>query len=76
MDTRLARNVTENQLTHKPSKRDLVWSESNLRESEATDRMNSVEGEMLFKNYLRIDNTSLLAPEVAARICKEFGLEA
>lgn len=76
LDTRLARNVTENRLTHKPSKRDLVWSESNLRESEATDRMNSVEGEMLFKNYLRIDNTSLLAPEVAARICKEFGLEA
>ncbi len=74
-ETRLARNVSENRLAHKPSKRDLVWSERNLRESEATDRMNSMEGEMQFKNYLRIDTTSLSAAEVAECICKRFGLD-
>jgi len=73
-ETRLARNVTENRLAHKSSKRDLVRSENDLRESEVADRMNSQEGEMAFENYLRVDSTALSADEVADRICDAFGL--
>lgn len=35
MTTRLRRNRTEEHLAHKPSKRDLEWSETNVREMEA-----------------------------------------
>ncbi|WP_248124689.1 hypothetical protein [Micrococcus lacusdianchii] len=35
MTTRLRRNRTEEHLAHKPSKRDLEWSEANVREMEA-----------------------------------------
>lgn len=44
LDTRLARNRTEQRLLHKASKRDLEWSDDNVREMEAEWVMTSVEG--------------------------------
>ncbi|MFN3188648.1 MAG: shikimate kinase [Candidatus Paceibacteria bacterium] len=69
-DTRLERNKTEHRLHHKPSKRDIKWSESNLLKAEKEVRMNSKEGEIKSTDYIRINNTKL-APEVVAKMIKD-----
>ena len=75
LDTRLARNRTEHRLAEKKSKRNLDWSELNVRELEAEFRMTSTPGldapaERLLTQWphLVIDNTELQADEVAERI--------
>ena len=73
---RLVRNKSENRLLHKESKRDLAWSEAEMRKTSAKYRLNSYEGETLpFQNYLKIDNTHLPPDEVASRSCEHFGIE-
>jgi len=72
-DERLRRNSTENRLAHKPSKRDLAWSEQDLRNSTQQHRLNSEPGEITEKNYLRLDNTRLSAESAAEMICERFG---
>lgn len=72
IETRLERNRTENRLLHKPSKRDLAFSERNVAASHEKYRLNSLPGEMPEENYLRIDNTDLSAEEVARRIYERF----
>jgi len=71
---RIERNKTEHRLAHKPSKRDVVWSESNLLNSVDNHRLNSREGEIQEENYLRIDNTNLGPEDVALEIKKRFDL--
>lgn len=68
LDIRLRRNATENRLTHKPSKRDLAFSEANVIRATEEHRLNSVEGEIPSPCYLRIDNSDLSAEAVAQRI--------
>lgn len=75
LDTRLARNRTEHRLAEKKSKRDLEWSDANVRGMEADYRMSSVPGldapgERLLAQWphLVLDNTDLPADEVADRI--------
>jgi hypothetical protein len=75
LDERLKRNRTENRLAHKPSKRDLAWTDANVREMDAKYRLNSEDGEIVQPNYMRIDNTDLSPAEVAARIMTRFDLE-
>ena len=67
---RLERNKTENRLNNKESKRDLAVSEDRMLREETKYRVVSNEGEIPFKNYLRIDNTNL-EPDVVAKIIKE-----
>ena len=74
-DLRIERNKTENRLAHKASKRDLVQSEALFRELESMWRLNSNPGEVLFDDYLKIDNTNLTPEDAAAQICAAFGLE-
>jgi hypothetical protein len=74
LDERLERNKTPNRLEHKPFKRDLVWSENDLRRSMEKHRMNSLEGEIKHPNYLRINNTNLNPEEVANMIKDTFQL--
>ena len=75
-EERLVRNKSENRLLHKESKRDLAWSEAEMRKTSEKYRLNSYEGETLpFENYLKIDNTHLPPDEVAHRICEHFGIE-
>lgn len=76
VEERLRRNRTANRLEHKASKRDLEWSEKDLLKSIEKHRFNSKpgEGERIFKNYLRIDNTNLLPEEVAKIIKEKFNL--
>lgn len=71
---RLKRNTSENRLKYKPSKRDLDFSEKLLRVDDQNYRCESYEGEIPFKNYLRIENTNLTAETVAKMIQEEFSL--
>lgn len=75
LDTRLVRNRTEHRLAEKKSKRDVEWSDENVRQLEANHRMTSepgrdAPGERLLARwpYLLVDNTDLPADEVADRV--------
>ena len=67
---RLERNISENRLKNKPSKRDIDWSNKRLIDDDNNHRLVSFEGEIPFDNYLRIDNSNLSAKE-AAKIIKD-----
>ena len=69
-EIRLKRNVSENRLKNKASKRDIELSNQRLIDDDQHHRCVSYEGEITFENYLRIDNSDL-APDAAARLIKE-----
>ncbi len=74
-EERLARNKSENRLANKESKRNLEWSEREMRKTSKKHRLNSREGEILpFESYLKIDNTNLAPNEVAKMIKERFGI--
>ena len=69
-EIRLQRNVTENRLRNKPSKRDIETSNQRLLNDDSNHRCVSREGEITFENYLRIENADK-GPETVARMIKE-----
>ena len=69
-EVRLKRNVTENRLRHKASKRDIEISNQRLINDDLNHRCVSYEGEITFSNYLRIENVDK-TPEEVARLIKE-----
>jgi shikimate kinase len=69
-EVRLARNVTENRLTHKASKRNIEASNKWLLEADVEYRCVSNAGEIPSENYIRIDNTDI-TPDVAAKMIKD-----
>ncbi len=73
-EERIKRNKTEHRLEHKPTKRDIAWSENEVKKSNVNHRLNSQEGEIKEKNYIRIDNTKLEASVVAQKIKTVFNL--
>ena len=73
-DVRLQRNVSENRLKNKPSKRDTAASNRRLITDDAQHRMESYDGEVPFENYIRIDNTDLSPENAARRIKAHFNL--
>ena len=74
-EERLIRNRSENRLLHKESKRNLEWSEAEMRITSEKYRLNSYDGEILpFENYLKIDNTNLSAEETARKIQQYFSI--
>ena len=73
LEVRLQRNATENRIRNKPSKANIEMSNRFLAE-ESKYRLESLEGEIPFDNYLRIDNSSM-SPEDAAKLIRDtFGL--
>lgn len=68
MTTRLARNRTELRLKHKATKRNLEWSDNDLKGSMEKYRLNSNEGEITHPRYLRVNNTNLSPDQVAEMI--------
>lgn len=74
LEERLKRNKTANRLACKPIKRDIEGSEKELLATLKKHRLNSFEGEIKEKNYLKIDNTNLAAEEVAKMIKEKFKL--
>ena len=71
---RLERNRTENRLKHKASKRDLEASNQRLMDDDGKYRCVSLEGEIPFENYLKIDNSNLAPSTVAQMIKDRFDL--
>lgn len=69
-EVRLQRNKTENRLKNKPSKRDLELSEYLLIRDDENNRLESLDGEIPFENYIKIDNSNL-SPDLTAKIIKE-----
>jgi len=67
---RLQRNITENRLKHKASKKEIEISNQRLINDDKNYRCVSKEGEIPFENYMRIDNSEL-SPETVAAIIKE-----
>jgi hypothetical protein len=74
LDTRLERNRTEHRLSEKRSKRDVVWSDGNVRDLEQHvmntgpgDGAAATPGERLLAahRHLRLDNTDLSADRAA-----------
>ena len=76
LETRLERNETPHRMERKVSKRDVVWSKSNLLKDAQNHRLNSEDGEILFKNHMKIDNTNLSPDEVADMVIEGFELVA
>lgn len=75
-EERLVRNKSENRLLHKESKRNLEWSEAEMRKTSEKYRLNSYDGESLpFENYIKIDNTTLAPDEVAKIIQTHFAID-
>ena len=68
IETRIQRNQSQNRLAHKPSKRDVAWSERDLIESAEKHRLNSNEGELDYPRYMRINNADKSASDVAKQI--------
>ena len=73
-EIRLQRNVTENRLQNKASKRDIEVSNQRLICDDAQYRLESVEGEIPFDNYIKIDNSNLPPDVVAKMIQEKFNL--
>ena len=71
-EVRLQRNVTENRLKNKASKRDVARSNERLIQMDRQHRFVSYEGEIPFENYMRIDNTDLPPEKVAEMIKARF----
>ncbi len=71
-EVRLARNVTENRLAHKASKRDIQASNARLLRDDRTYRYESLPGELPYPNYLRIENGGISPGEAAAQIKAHF----
>lgn len=74
LEERIMRNKSPNRLEHKPTKRNIENSESDLKRTVETYRLNSYEGEIKKEHYLKINNTNLSAIEVAEMIKEEFYL--
>jgi hypothetical protein len=77
LDTRLQRNRTEHRLAEKRSKRDVAWSDGNVRELEqhvmstgCGDAAGATPGERLLAahRHLRLDNTEVSADRAAEAI--------
>lgn len=71
---RLARNKSPNRMEQKPTKRNVEWTEHELRETFENHRLRSHEGEIQRDHYIRINNTHLSAEEVAKTISEQFHL--
>ena len=70
-EVRLQRNTTENRLYHKPSKRDIEASNNRIINNEdAKYRFVSNDGEVMWENYIKIDNSNL-SPDIVASMIKE-----
>ena len=74
LDVRMKRNVTENRLKNKASKRDIAVSNERLIQHTKNHRFVSVDGEVPIKNFIRIDNSNIEADVVAKMIKEKFNL--
>jgi hypothetical protein len=74
LEERLYRNKSPHRLECKPSKRNIEWSERNLKNSMKKYRLNSHLGEITRQIYIKINNTNQGPKEVAEIIKEKFKL--
>ncbi len=74
VEIRMERNVTENRLKHKASKRNIQESKQRVIDDDSRYRIESFDGEVPFENYIKIDNSFLSPDKVALIIKKKFNL--
>ena len=74
VETRLKRNVTPHRLEAKPTKKDLEWSRKDLLDTMEKYKLNTDDGEILFENHIKIDNTNLSPDEVTEIIIEKLNL--
>ncbi|MGN7381928.1 Uncharacterised protein [Chlamydia abortus] len=74
LEIRLERNISPHRLKHKPTKRNIEFSETDLKSKMARNRLNSYDGEIKRENYIRINNSSLSPEHVAGLIKQRFEL--
>ena len=72
-EEKIRRNSTENRLKHKKSKRDVLLSDERNKIIEE-HRVESLDGEFPYDNYIKIDNTDINASDVAKMIKEKFNL--
>ena len=70
-EVRLQRNITDNRLKHKASKRDIEASNQRLLKDDLHYRY-STDGQITLDNYVKIDNSDLLPSDVAKLIKDKF----
>ena len=70
LDVRLKRNVTENRLKNKASKRDIASSNERVIQHTKNHRFVSRDGEVPISNFMRIDNSNI-EPDVVAKMIKD-----
>lgn len=75
LETRLQRNLTPHRLEEKKSKRDVEWSEKELLDCMEKYQLNSNDGEKIFDNQIKINNTDLKPDEVANIVIEKFNLK-
>lgn len=73
-NVRLERNVSENRLKNKESKNNIEFSRKILLDADKKYRCESLDGEIPFDNYIKIDNSELSAEAAAELIKKHFSL--
>lgn len=71
---RLERNMSENRLKNKPSKRNIEISNQRLITDDKNHRLVSYDGEIPFDNYIKIDNSNISAKDTAEIIKHKFNL--
>lgn len=76
LETRQHRNITENRLMKKPSKRNVEWSQAEIVRSMEKYKLSSTDEDFGDRNYIKIDNTNLSAEETAKMIVEHFGLKS
>ena len=74
LETRLERNVTPHRLASKFSKNDIERSTADLLNTAKKYRLNSLEGEMICPNHIKINNTNLSPDEVTDINIDKLGL--
>lgn len=74
LEERIERNKSPHRLEHKPTKRNVEWSEKELKQTFEIHRLNSNDGEIQKEHYIKINNTNLSAEEVAQIIKDNFNL--
>ena len=72
LEARLARNETPHRMERKASKRNVEWSREDLLDTAQKFRLNTNEGENLFENHLKIDNTFISPDEAADIMIEEY----
>lgn len=74
LQTRLERNVSENRLKYKPSKRDTVSSNIRLIKDSKCGRFISLDAEIPYSNFIRIINDNINPLTQAKLIKNKFNL--